>query len=870
MRIVFLIILSVFVFSLPLYTGCGSSSEPEKGKKSGRVRKNLEEKTGVKEKKPEPEPAPEEVAPPEDTEPEESVEAEPVYILPEDVSKWVQSDFLLAKAERHKLFGDGIDLLANLAAQNDEGALEAVETLALLLERSRIPEEEISPAEEPAEGGEGGKTDESGDEKSAEDAKDAEDAEDAEEEVDSEDSSAQNTEEQQEEKPAEKPEEIILTQLSASQIKTCLDGILSNNSPEAEAILRKIIAGEILTDDDKTVVATILEAITLRASDAPLGENDEKWLFQLMTTPWSIRAELTPTSDGTPTRGAVSMGAGAQNEIVELPSGKRVRIRYSGGPGRFSSPTIADVQSKIFDKYSMNASPQFRLWVAEFLLNPDAAYESDEKLQNFALRLLNYVLSKDTRNALGQLALYKSESLDAANVQKLEEVLLACSRNIFCVRFGILTDKALEDYRAALIEKRAKDADAAELAAEEKKDGKKASFLGKLSQEKTSQGVVQRDRSTRAQSQRVDSDLTYLLMHPAFAQELQNEFASKDIRTLLRKRVQKSLTPIVALFGEEDAAPGDIRAPRLQAKDLTPIEILLSIPHERTRAQVRYYMEKGWFLGPQVFQEAFFDKKGVEPGLLMVAKYMERRTAPKESTKKKTSSGKQPTAAALKREQQGQAAEAWMNQTYNMVCRTCSDFSQAAVAQARLELIQNEKAPPSAATEDSADDASSGEDSTEGLAVSPLMAPLEFKLDEELAQRFPLPEDARVTRLYSLPKGEDGLSVTYIEVECTARRASVLGPLKSRNSGIVERGEFKQTKSAEVRGFWLERWTLDKESGQRESLDILVASTDPPAGRASGRESASKSKNPPENLRICILLMEMPELSTSRSAKKED
>lgn len=623
------------------------------------------------------------------------------------------------------------------------------------------------------------------------------------------------------------PLEVELVQMSPQDLSLAVEILFANGSSEAMDAIAKLFRREIFTDDDQIVVEAILQYFL--SPSYTCTQEQEAMLFEMMINAEKIRPALGEESS-----------RGRRDDIVQNAEGVWLKVHYLRGDGQFPDYTPAEMRKLILEQYAPHSSEMFRTWIAKFLtssdMDPSFLKENDKK--EFVVKMLEFIIDKNPRNLEAQIYLYKQNVLDEGNLQKVEESLAENYNALLRTWFLLGDEKDLEAYFIHLDEE--KERIAKERAADQVVQPSPAasSLLGQLTREKSGRA---QGRTSASSSKDSPVLFTYWMMHPEKAEEMRTEIWSKNMRQILREQMLGFVEPV---FQENDLR--NRRRSSAATKDMRPLQMYLLIPQYEIRKEFHDLLQEGWELGPAAYQKiGIMEKLSTEPGFLMVLKSMERRepTDNKDkSDRKKKDSKKKVSSIAEKREQRQKTGEAWMRITYEEVRRWLSRWEQAALLQRATQEPLEE----------------------------------ELRLPDSLRTRFPFPADGEVISFYKaqdpLPEGEkrnpDGLKVTYFHIRCHARMGTLIGNFRSKNSSLIQHESMETGRgSKDSAGVWMERFILDKETGKRESVDILIVPKNPSSS------SEDKERRLPEDLDVYVLVMEMKDLAEAPSPSvpsKED
>lgn len=615
------------------------------------------------------------------------------------------------------------------------------------------------------------------------------------------------------------PMEVELVQMSAQDLALAVELLFANGSSEAMEAITQLFRREILTDNDQAVVEAILKHFL--SPGGTCTSEQEAMLFEMMISADKIRPALGEESS-----------RGRRETVVQNAEGIWLKVQYVRGNGEFPDYTPEEMRKLLLEHYAPHSSEMFRMWIAKFLTSADMdpSFLKDADKKDFVLKLLEFVMGKDPRNLDAQIYLYQQNVLDEANLRKVEECLAENYDALLRSWYLLGSEKDLEAYLTILEEEKErqeKEKAAQEAAANAMKNpSANRSLLGQLAREKDS-----RSQSSTSGSSSKDAPVlfTYWMMQPEKAEKMRAEIWSDKMRKLLRERMLELVEPIF----QEDGLRSR-RKISSTAKDLRSLQMYLLIPQYEVRKEFYALLQDGWELGPEAYQKVgLLDKMSCEPGFLMVLKWMERRDPTEDkdkSDRKKKDSKKKASTAAERREQRQKTAEAWMRITYGEVQRWLPLWEQAAFLQRIMEQTPKDS----------------------------------LRLPESLRVRFPFPSDAEIVAFYKgqdpLPEGEkknpDGLKITYFHVRCHARMGTLMGNFRSKNAALVQHESMETGRRSKETGVvWMERFALDKETGKRESVDILIVPKNPSSS------SDEKERRLPEDLDVYVLVMEMKDLA---------
>ncbi|MDO4574835.1 MAG: hypothetical protein Q4D98_06435 [Planctomycetia bacterium] len=804
-------LMCVMVVSLVCVAGCGggsgssggskASSQESSGKK--KVRKKLKKKLNMEEKEDA------EVSDASDVAkepPQEETPQEVKRTLPEQVADWTADDYLWARATKAKELDDAIAFLT-------EPSEAGVAILASLLTKPEPPARGEAPAP-------------------------------AEPQMD-EDGKPMRVEEPQ-------PEEWEVVSLSSSQIRTVVETLLRWDTPEANAVLAKVVRREILTDDDRTVVGQILDGYASRENLSP---ELEQWMLSLLLDADAVRP-LMEVSEKEEQKDAE--GRRIDPNTYWTTEGKYIRVRYSGGSGRTTDITPAEIRLRVLERYGKNASSAFRVAVARFLTNPDIdpSYVKDEEKKTFVLKLLNYLMENTSKNFQAQLVLYRQNALDINHTQKIETTLVSCL-NALCRSWFLLgEEKDVSEYLVALREYQESRQPASELRDEASREKSPAgSGSGSLLGQITQQGTAPEEKERKTRSRRELPLFLEFVLVPDEAKALRKELWSPEFIALLQKRMAAVVVKLMPRNIDLEAeTPAKVE--RLSDRDLAPFQMYLMIPSNEVRQTVFGLLDRGWVMGPETFRQAgLLERMVTEPGFLLAVKTVKRDDAePELSEKEKEREAKKAknrpskvSKAAAKKEREKKIAIAWQAEVFREIQIWMKKLEQAA----EMQRIQK------------------------GTELA------DVKVPESFVTNFALPEDAATVAYYRIQdpvlEGEknakEGLKISYAHVQLSARYATYLLALKK--SGKLEQREIgERGRSGNV--VWLERFEVDEHTGRRISVDVLIerseeavraeraASDDNEKGKKKAR---AKENREPEDLDVFLLWMEGPDWTAAASEK---
>ncbi len=693
--------------------------------------------------------------------------------------------------------------------------------------------------------------------------------------------------------PPAQPIMIEFYQLGQMQVRQIFEALSTNTCENAKKATAALLAGTIMTDDNKSALEATLNGYAEKAQKGKISKPEEDFLLAFLLIPEkgvklaAEYAEVDPPEiepveldqNGNPIQNQDSMNALRGNhQPIEITPEKWVQFKFVGGNGNMTKITPQEVQKQVLTKYCPFSSANFRARIAEEITSQEVMAAADtEAEQTFLLNevLEKFIMKRDFANAIAHILIYKQPDLDDKWKSTIEENLLKSCKALTQNHFGFFDEKTLEDYKKAVQTKAAALASEKQrrLEAEQKADAPASaeqvpvSLLSKKAQMEQSQ-----NRSFGSQSQAVQlPPLVELMMNPEECSALEKEVWSPEMRALLLNRLEESFGGLVAEcianmpeLGSKDR----LRIPTLDKDGLSTLEMYMTIPCIENRAQVYNLLDKAWLLGPEPFRQLLFDRMETEPGFLMVVKSLDRRVAPKEKDKKTPTTRKPPknrnvvkerekSKGVLLREKKTEIGTAWMDQVYNMVCQWCWKFSQA--AQAELDVMEIDR-----------------------ILNPKLPKPEPPVLSEELKLKFQPVPGIDVVSLYtnSDPKippiaPESGLKITFIELRCTNQLPKLISVYKSKNPHLLERGKLGgkwgslNSQTSIVNATWLEKFEVNEETGRTESIDILFAPTKSSNQISSNREDDQPRKGA-EAYSIYVLVMEMDDLTGEHVSKLGD
>lgn len=859
---------------LVLALGCGKSSPaPAPMPEKSRVEQNLAEKTGLanqnadsqkndqKPKKKKKRKVTPEVDPKEDLPEELRV---PEVTLPVESSQWSEAEFTCIRTSQPLLFDSAISELSRRLA-NPDAAENAARILARFVQ-SVVP---AALAQEQKLLAEAEKMKAVLEESEQEDRRGRKDPQ-----------------------ANAKPIELNYYMLSQNQIRQAMGALAGSTSETAEKQVAAFLAGAIQTDENKAGLEAVLDAYAQKTENEKLSADEENLLLAFLLMPEKavaqaagfaeVEAPQIPEEEldenGNPiqrsNQNGTSVNLRGNHQPILIAPNKRVQFRFSGGTGNMTSFTCYDVQKLVLTKFCPVSSPLFRASIARKLTEAEVMEAANTQArQDFLLNdvLDRFLMKKDFANALAHVLIYQQPDLDDSLKTVLEENLFLSHLMLMQYQFGLIDGKTIQDYRAALLAKRNRLAmeesarSAAESSSAQTSTAQAPASL--LSRKAAAQSAAARPNSQGNRPQAVQyPPMVELLMNPNERKALEKEIWTQEMRTLLREKLNASLDVFIGESLANMPEPGSNvrpKAPNFQKSDLQTIQMFLAIPCIETRAEIYALLDRGWLLGPEAFRLAIFDKLETEPGFLMVVKSMDRRAKPKEKEKnpnirkpnrnssvkrRPTVKPKTPSMGVLMREKRLEVGAAWLDQSCKLVCQWCWKFSQAAKAQKDLmaaERILNRNAPKASAPE----------------------------LSDELRQQFPFPQGSEVVAWYSAadpampPISEaSGLKITYFEVRCHGLLPKLASVFKSKNPRMLDRGILipNPGTNAILNANWLERWEVNKETGKRESIDILIAPTVQVANNQNqnrGNDENVSRKKGPEDYTVYVLMMEMDDLT---------
>lgn len=694
--------------------------------------------------------------------------------------------------------------------------------------------------------------------------------------------------------PPAQPNILEFYQLTQAQVRQIFEALSANTCDNAKRAVAALLAGAIVTDDNKSALDTSLVGYAEKAQSGKITKEEEDFLLAFLLIPEkgvtlaAEYAEVEPPEvepvdvdeNGNPIQNQNSMNAMRGNhQPIEISPEKWVQFRFVGGNGNMPQFTPLDVQKQVLAKFCPFSSANFRARIASEITSQEVLAAADtEAEQTFLLNevLEKFIMRRDFANAIAHILIYKQPDLDEKWKTTIEENLLKSCKALTQNHFKFIDEKTLEDYKKAV------QAKAALLASErqkqreaEQKAGAPASSaqvpVSLLS--KKAQVTQPQNRTNGLQSQAVQlQPLVELMMNPEECSALEKEVWSPEMRSLLLTRLEESFGGLVA---ESIANMPDLgsnerpRIPTLDKDGLSTLEMYLTIPCIENRKQVYGLLDKAWLLGPEPFRQVLFDKVETEPGFLMVVKSLDRRVAPKEKEKKPLNvrpgknkpkhvvKEREKSKGVLMREKKIEVGTAWMDQAYNMVCQSCWKFSNAAKAEKdvrEIDRILNPKLPKAE----------------------------EPKLSDELRQKFQPLNGIDVVAVYTNSDPEmppvassSGLKITFIELRCTNQLAKLISAYKSKTPRLLERGKLGgkngglNNQNSISNATWLEKFEVNEDTGHCESIDILIA---PPKGSTqtiSSREDEQPRKGA-EAFSIYVLMMEMDDLTGEHVSRLSD
>lgn len=691
--------------------------------------------------------------------------------------------------------------------------------------------------------------------------------------------------------PPTQPNVLEFYQLTQMQVRQVFEALSASTCETAQKATAALLAGTIMTDDNKTALEAALTGYAEKARNGKITRDEENFLLAFLLIPEkgvklaAEYAEVDPPEiepveldqNGNPIQNQDTMNAMRGNhQPIEISPEKWVQFKFVGGNGNMPKFTPQDVQKQVLAKYCPFSSANFRARIAEEIMSQEVMAAADtEAEQTFLLNevLEKFIMKRDFANAIAHILIYKQPDLDDKWKATIEENLLKSCKALTQNHFGFVDEKTLEDYKKAVQAKAAALASEKQrrLEAEQKADAPASteqvpvSLLSKKAQMDQSQ-----NRTFGSQSQAPQlPPLVELMMNPEECAALEKEVWSPEMRALLLNRLEESFGGLVAESIANMPELGSSTRPKTLTLDkdgLSTLEMYMTIPCLENRTQAYNLLDKAWLLGPEPFRQLLFDRIETEPGFLMVVKSLDRRVAPKEKekktpiTKNKTKrivKEREKSKGVLLREKKAEVGTAWMDQAYNMVCQWCWKFSQAAQTQQDLleiNRILNPKLPK---------------------AGTPT-------LSEELKQRFQPVPGIDVVSVYTNSDPEmppiapaSGLKITFIELRCTNQLPKLISVYKSKNPHLLERGKLGgkmgslNSQTSISNATWLERFEVNEETGRTESIDILFAPVKSERLMNYSGDINQPQKGP-EPLSIYVLMMEMDDLTGEHVSKLGD
>ena len=680
--------------------------------------------------------------------------------------------------------------------------------------------------------------------------------------------------------PQNQPITYEIYQLTQMQVRQIFEALSSSTCDTAKRTSAAFLAGTIQTDDNKSGLDAVIAGYAEKAQNGKITKEEEDFLLAFLLIPEkgvklaAEYAEVEPPEvepveldqNGNPIQNQDPMNAMRGNhQPIEVAPEKWVQFKYIGGNGNMAKFTPQEVQKQILAKYCPFSSANFRARIAAEITGQEVMAATEEE-QAFLLNevLDKFIMKRDFANAVAHILIYKQPDLDDKWKSTIEENLLKSCKALTQNHFKFIDEKTLEEYKKAVQAKAAQLASEKQrrLEAEQKAEAPTSSAQVPVSLlSKKAQLNQNQNRTNNFQNQAIQyPPLVELMMNPDECSALEKEVWSPEMRAILLSRLEESFGALVTECIANMPEPGSkdrLNVPTLDKDGLSALEMYMTIPCIENRAQVYNFLDKAWLLGPEPFRQFLFDKVETEPGFLMVVKSLDRRVAPKEKERKNVNVSKnknrvvkerEKSKGTLLRERKAEVGAQWMNQVYDMVCKWCWKFSQA--AQTEKDLLEINR------------------------ILKPKLPKAEPpKLPDELKLKFqPLP-GLEVVSFYTNSDPEmspiapsSGLKITFIELRGSSQLAKLSSAYKSKIPHIIDRGKLggkfggMNSQSSIADATWLEKFEVNEKTGRCESIDILLA---PSQGEHLMDYSGdiNQPRKGAEPLSIYVLVMEMDDLT---------